>query len=149
PRSEASRARQARPRDVGAATRRRGRASRICPSRIDDARDDSGARRWQNRHGARTTVRFAPGRGSLRMKIVAAIHDLMFSSKVNAAAQGKPISWVPRGTPPAEYVAKEKADVLLIDLDAHHFDAIEAVRAVKAADPKILVIGYVGHEKAD
>ena len=52
------------------------------------------------------------------MKIVAAIHDLMFSSKVNAAAQGKPISWVPRGTAPADHVAKEQADVLLIDLDA-------------------------------
>jgi DNA-binding NarL/FixJ family response regulator len=83
------------------------------------------------------------------MKIVAAIHDLMFSSKVNAAAQGKPISWVPRGTPPADHVAKEKADVLLIDLDARHFDAIEAVRAVKAARPAVVVIGYVGHEKTD
>jgi DNA-binding NarL/FixJ family response regulator len=83
------------------------------------------------------------------MKIVAAIHDLMFSSKVNAAAQGKPISWVPRGTPPADHVAKEQADVLLIDLDARHFDAIEAVRAVKAARPAIVVIGYVGHEKTD
>lgn len=85
----------------------------------------------------------------MRMKIVAAIHDLMFSSKVNAAAQGKPISWVPRGTPPAEHVAKEGADVLLIDLDARHFDAIEAVRAVKLASPAVVVIGYVGHEKAD
>ena len=78
------------------------------------------------------------------MKIVAAIHDLMFSSKVNAAAQGKPISWVPRGTAPADYVAKEKADVLLIDLDA-----IAAVRAVKAAQPATVVIGYVGHEKTE
>jgi AmiR/NasT family two-component response regulator len=83
------------------------------------------------------------------MKIVAAIHDLMFSSKVNAAAQGKPISWVPRGTPPAEHVAKEGADVLLIDLDARHFDAIAAVRAVKQASPGVVVIGYVGHEKTD
>ena len=31
------------------------------------------------------------------MKIAAAIHDLMFSSKVNAAAQGKKILWMPRG----------------------------------------------------
>jgi DNA-binding NarL/FixJ family response regulator len=54
-----------------------------------------------------------------------------------------------RGTPPADHVAKEQADVLLIDLDARHFDAIEAVRAVKAARPAIVVIGYVGHEKTD
>src|SRR3954467_11409540 len=99
--------------------------------------------------GRGPAVRFAPGRGSLRMKIVAAIHDLMFSSKVNAAAQGKPISWVPRGTPPADHAVKEKADVLLLRLGARHFDAIEAVRAVKAAQPATVVIGYVGHEKTD
>ena len=67
------------------------------------------------------------------MKILAAIHDLMFSSKVNAAAQGKPIAWLPRGTPVAEHVAKEKPDVLLIDLAAPALNAVEAVRAIKSS----------------
>ncbi len=62
------------------------------------------------------------------MKILAAIHDLMFSSKVNAAARGKAISWLPRGTPVAEHVAKEKPDVLLIDLASPALNAVEAVR---------------------
>ena len=39
--------------------------------------------------------------------------------------------------------------MLLIDLDARHFDAIAAVRAVKAAQPATVVIGYVGHEKTE
>jgi len=50
------------------------------------------------------------------MRVLAAIHDLMFSSKVTAAARGKKIEWLPRGANVAEHVAREKPDVLLIDL---------------------------------
>lgn len=85
------------------------------------------------------------------MKIVAAIHDLMFSSKVNAAAKGMPISWLPRGSAVAEHVAKEKPDVLLIDLGAPALRAVEAIRAIKAAPETrgVVVIGYIGHEQVD
>ena len=85
------------------------------------------------------------------MKILAAIHDLMFSSKVNAAARGKAISWLPRGTPVAEHVAKEKPDVLLIDLASPALNAIEAVRTIKSAPETrdVVVIGYVDHTRED
>jgi len=85
------------------------------------------------------------------MKILAAIHDLMFSSKVNAAARGKAISWLPRGTPVAEHVAKEKPDVLLIDLASPALNSVEAVRKIKSsAETKdVLVIGYVDHTRED
>ena len=82
------------------------------------------------------------------MKILAAIHDLMFSSKVNAAARGKAISWLPRGTPVAEHVAKEKPDVLLIDLAAPQLDAVNAIREIKKG-AGITVIGYVDHTRED
>jgi hypothetical protein len=54
------------------------------------------------------------------MKIAAAIHDMMFSSKVNAAAKGngQTVAWLPRGTPIAAWVTEQKPDVLLIDLGA-------------------------------
>jgi CheY-like chemotaxis protein len=85
------------------------------------------------------------------MKILAAIHDLMFSSKVNAAARGKPIAWLPRGTTVAEQVAKDKPDVLLIDLANPALNAVEAVKAIKSAPEtrEVVVIGYVDHTRQD
>ena len=82
------------------------------------------------------------------MKIVAAIHDLMFSSKVNVAAQGRPITWLKRGAKVAEEVAREKPDVLLIDLAAPQLDAINAIREIKRAGGPT-VIGYVDHTRED
>jgi DNA-binding NarL/FixJ family response regulator len=82
------------------------------------------------------------------MKILAAIHDLMFSSKVNAAAGGRPISWLKRGTRLADEVAREKPDVLLIDLAAPQLDAINAIREIKQSGA-VTVIGYVDHTRED
>lgn len=84
------------------------------------------------------------------MKVLAAIHDLMFSSKVNAAAQGKPIEWLPRGANVAEQVAARKPDVLLIDLASPKLDAINAVKAIKSGEGReTTIIGYVDHTRED
>jgi AmiR/NasT family two-component response regulator len=84
------------------------------------------------------------------MRVLAAIHDLMFSSKVNAAARGKKIGWVPRGADVAAEVAKDKPDVLLIDLASQKFDAVAAVKAIKSGESKgTTVIGYVDHTRED
>jgi DNA-binding response OmpR family regulator len=82
------------------------------------------------------------------MKILAAIHDLMFSSKVNAAAQGRPITWLKRGTKVVDEVSREKPDVLLIDLAAPQLDAVNAIREIKKG-AGITVIGYVDHTRED
>jgi DNA-binding response OmpR family regulator len=82
------------------------------------------------------------------MKILAAIHDLMFSSKVNAAAQGRPIAWLKRGTKVVDEVAREKPDVLLIDLAAPQLDALNAIREIKKG-AGVTVIGYVDHTRED
>ncbi len=85
------------------------------------------------------------------MKIAAAIHDLMFSSKVNAAAAGQTVVWLPRGTPLAPWVTEQKPEVLLIDLGNQKYDPIESIRALKAAEATrgIVVIGYIGHEQEE
>ncbi len=84
------------------------------------------------------------------MKILAAIHDLMFSSKVNASAKGKPIEWLKRGTRVADQVNASKPDVVLIDLAAPQLDAVNAIREIKAGACKgCTVIGYVDHTRAD
>lgn len=82
------------------------------------------------------------------MKILAAIHDLMFSSKVQAAAQGRPISWLKRGTRVVDEVAREKPDVLLIDLASPQLDAVNAIREIKRSGGPT-VIGYVDHTRED
>ena len=84
------------------------------------------------------------------MKVLAAIHDLMFSSKVNAAARGKPIEWLPRGASVADEVKARKPDVLLIDLASPKLDAINAVKAIKSGDAReTVVIGYADHTRED
>jgi DNA-binding NarL/FixJ family response regulator len=85
------------------------------------------------------------------MKIAAAIHDLMFSSKVNAAAKGQTVAWLPRGLAVAPWVAEQKPDLLLIDLGNAKLDPVAAITAVKgAAETKnVVVIGYIGHEQAE
>ena len=84
------------------------------------------------------------------MKVLAAIHDQMFSSKVNAAARGKKIDWVPRGADVAGAVKAQKPDVLLIDLASQKFDAIGAVKEIKAGECKATtVIGYADHTRED
>ena len=84
------------------------------------------------------------------MRVLAAIHDLMFSSKVNAAARGKPIEWLKRGTKVADQVNASKPDVLLIDLASPQLDAVNAIREIKSGGSKsVTVIGYVDHTRED
>lgn len=84
------------------------------------------------------------------MRVLAAIHDLMFSSKVNAAAGGKKIDWLPRGASVAEQVAATRPDVLLIDLGSPKLDAVNAIKAIKSGDSKnTTVIGYLDHTRED
>src|SRR2546425_1225762 len=81
------------------------------------------------------------------MRVLVAVHDLMFTSKINAAGKGHEMLWLPRGTSVADQVKEKKPEVLLIDLNNAALKAPEAIRAIKAdAETKgVHVIGYVGH----
>ena len=84
------------------------------------------------------------------MKILAAIHDLMFSSKVTASARGRPIEWLKRGSKVVEQVSASRPDVLLIALASPQLDAVNAIREIKSGDEKnVTVIGYVDHTRED
>ena len=84
------------------------------------------------------------------MKILAAIHDMMFSSKVTACAKGKPIEWLKRGTRVADAVLASQPDVLLIDLAAPQLDALNAIREIKSGAAKgCTVIGYIDHTREE
>ena len=85
------------------------------------------------------------------MRVLVAVHDLMFTSKIHAAAKGHELSWLPRGSSVAEKVREAKPELLLIDLAAPALKAVEAIAAIKAAPETkdVHVIGYIGHEQAD
>lgn len=81
------------------------------------------------------------------MRILVAVHDLMFTSKINSVAKGHEVAWLPRGTSVQAKAKEWKPEVLLIDLGNAALKAAESIAALKA-DPEtkgIQVLGYVGH----
>jgi DNA-binding NarL/FixJ family response regulator len=84
------------------------------------------------------------------MTVLVAIHDLMFSSKVTAAARGKPnVSYLPRGTKIVDHVRATKPEVMLVDLASANLDAINAVKTLKGEGIALTVVGYVDHTRED
>lgn len=81
------------------------------------------------------------------MRILVAVHDLMFTSKINAAGKGHELLWLPRGTAIVDKVRELKPEVLIVDLGNANLKGPEAIRAVKAdeASKSVVVIAYTGH----
>jgi DNA-binding NarL/FixJ family response regulator len=82
------------------------------------------------------------------MEILVAVRDLLFRSKISAAAErlGVPIRMAPRGAPLAEAARELGGGTVLADLGEP--GALEQIRAAKAAAP-IRVVGFLGHLEAD
>src|SRR5438045_1168347 len=81
------------------------------------------------------------------MRVLVAVHDLMFTSKIHAAGKGHELVWLPRGVSVAEKAKEARPDLLLIDLGNAALKGPDAIRALKA-DPDtkgVHVIAYVGH----
>jgi DNA-binding NarL/FixJ family response regulator len=81
------------------------------------------------------------------MRILVAVHDLMFTSKINSVAKGHELTWLPRGTSVAAKAKELKPEVVLIDLGNAALKPAEAIAALKA-DPEtkeIVVLAYVNH----
>ena len=77
--------------------------------------------------------------------ILAIVDDLLFQSKIEAAAaqRGAPLTIttganaMPRSGPPLRRV--------LIDLNLSHGDALAMIRNVRAAHPGVSIVGYCSH----
>jgi hypothetical protein len=80
--------------------------------------------------------------------IVVAVRDLVFRSKIHAAAErlGVQIRFAPRGTPLAEAVREAPGATVLADLGEPGL--VEQVPDAKRAAP-ITVVGYLGHLQDD
>ncbi|HET9554104.1 MAG TPA: hypothetical protein VFP50_14140 [Anaeromyxobacteraceae bacterium] len=76
--------------------------------------------------------------------LVVAVRDLVFRSKIHAAAErlGVPMKLAPRGAPLEEAVRDVAGPTVLADLAEPGL--LDQVRAAKAAGP-VKVIGFAGH----
>jgi hypothetical protein len=82
------------------------------------------------------------------MSILVAVRDLVFRSKIHAAAGrlGVPVRLAPRGLPLADAVRELGGGVALVDLSEP--GVLEQVRAAKQAGG-VRVVGFLGHLDVD
>jgi DNA-binding NarL/FixJ family response regulator len=80
--------------------------------------------------------------------ILVAVRDLVFRSKIHAAAErlGVAVRFAPRGTPLEEAAREAAGGTLLADLSEP--GAIDGVREAKRGG-RLRVIGYLGHLQED
>src|SRR5919206_2966758 len=81
--------------------------------------------------------------------ILVAVRDLLFGSKIDAAAKrlGVDVSWVPRGAALSAVAAERRPSAILADLGPP--EALGELRAVLAAAPGTHVVGFLGHLQTD
>ncbi len=81
--------------------------------------------------------------------ILVAVRDLMFGSKIDAAAKsaGIELAWAPRGAPWSAAAVERKVTAVLVDLGDP--GALEEARALLAAAPATRVVGFLGHLRTD
>ncbi len=80
--------------------------------------------------------------------IVVAVRDLVFRSKIHAAAErlGVAVRFAPRGTPLEEAAREAGGGTVLADLNEP--GVLDGVRAAKGGGP-LRVVGFLGHLQAD
>ncbi len=83
------------------------------------------------------------------MAVLLAVRDLMFRSKIQAAAErlGIPLRLAPRGVPLADAV-RELGGGLLVLADLGEPGMLEALRSAKTAAP-VRIVGFLGHLQTD
>jgi DNA-binding NarL/FixJ family response regulator len=81
--------------------------------------------------------------------ILIAVRDLLFASKIDAAAKrlDVEVAWAPRGAPLSAAAAEKRPDVILADLGER--GAMAELRAILAERPGTEVVGFLGHLQED
>jgi hypothetical protein len=77
--------------------------------------------------------------------ILIAVRDLMFASKIDAAAKrmAAEIAWAPRGVPLSRAALERPPRLLLADLGQPGI--LDELRAVRAGAPGVRIVGFLGH----
>jgi CheY-like chemotaxis protein len=85
--------------------------------------------------------------------IIAAVDDLMFSSRIQAAARGLgvEVTFVRSAAAAVEQARRSRPSLILLDLNARSLDPMATIALLKS-DPDLAglrVVGYVSHVQAD
>ncbi|MEW6127642.1 MAG: hypothetical protein AB1757_11450 [Acidobacteriota bacterium] len=85
--------------------------------------------------------------------ILVAVDDMFFAAKILATAKtlGKTIERVKSTAEIQNYLDQKSPSLLLIDLNATKFDAIDLIRAIKADKrlEKPFIVGFLSHVQVD
>ena len=81
--------------------------------------------------------------------ILAAVRDLLFRSKIDAAARrlGVEVAFAPRDTPLSAAARCRPPELVLADLG--EAGAMDELRIIRSELPGVRVIGYLGHLRTD
>jgi hypothetical protein len=81
--------------------------------------------------------------------ILVAVRDLLFASKIDAAAKrlDVEVAWAPRDSPLSTAAAVKRPAVILADLGER--GVMDELRAILAARPGTEVVGFLGHLQTD
>ena len=81
--------------------------------------------------------------------ILAAVRDLLFRSKIDAAARrlGVEVAFAPRDTPLSAAARDRPPELVLADLG--EAGAMDELRAIRSELPGVRLVGYLGHLRAD
>ncbi len=81
--------------------------------------------------------------------VLVAVRDLLFASKIEAAARrlGIALSWAPRGVALSAAAAERNPRAVLADLG--EAGILAELRAILAQRPETAVVGFLGHLRTD
>jgi DNA-binding NarL/FixJ family response regulator len=83
--------------------------------------------------------------------VLAAVDDLLFSSKIRAAAEPLGVSVTFARTPDAVFTAAQStpARLVIVDLDSQRLQPMDVIATLKAAMPSVPIVGFVSHVRTD
>ena len=83
------------------------------------------------------------------MKVLLACTDLFFASRIVETARLAGADLVQAREDLADVAARERPELVLVDLHADALAPTEAIRAIRGAAPKARIVAFVRHEEVE
>lgn len=87
----------------------------------------------------------------MKKRVVAAVDDLFFASKIRGAAEqaGAEVVFVKTAERLLEEAAHEATDLIILDLQTGRLDPLAAARAIKSEGRQAPVVGFLSHVEVE
>jgi DNA-binding NarL/FixJ family response regulator len=83
------------------------------------------------------------------MRVLLGCTDLFFSARILETARHTGAEVVQVRDDLAAAAARERPDLVLVDLGADALRPVEAIAAIRAGDPEVRLVGFVRHGEVD